>query len=796
MAAGLSGFMIILLYINFETGYDKWDPSLKNTYQVGLHQVKNGAANSEAKTDGFFVKMIREQFPEVHTATMWLWSDGFKVNYFYNHQSYEQNFTAASIDSLFLKTYPLQAIYGDIADVFKDKRGIAISLGKAREMFGNADPINQVILKKGGANFSDEQLVVKAVWDEKKYRSYFNIDFISAIDFNIYGSELWYRNYNVMLQFNEKTDVRSAIVRINQLYLQDQAKRAMLINDPNYRVNSNEAMAILKKKEGITSQRIVIEPVEDLNMKSFFSQNPKQKSIYILTALASFLLIISCVNFTNLAIVQAGSRAKEVGIKKVLGAFRTNLTLQFLIETGMQCLLAFFIALITVELMLPPINSILDTQLILFNGTELSFLIGQGLSLLIVIVLLSGLYPALFLSRFAPAKVLKGNFATSFGSVNLRKSLMVLQFTIAGSLVISFLIMNAQLNYMKNKDLGMEANQVMALGIRNFKNRSLNPAEFSSIRQRLMGIDGVEDISRSTDGLVGESNWKHDFTYNGKTSELITKYNDINYLNLLKAKIVMGRGFSEKLMATDTLTSIVLNEAAFIAMNLKEINVVIDLKDGDRIQHVNVVGVVKNIQNEGFDRAIKPAAYLAGDFKWHWRSVVLLRLRGSNIAETITNIKNVWKEIEPDGEPRYSFANEKFAKLNAVYERMASVMFAFSTITLLVSVMGLFTLAAYSSKLRLKEIAIRKILGASTISILKLLNVDLVRLVVAANIFADVFAYIYMNHWFKDFVYRIDIPFMPFLLVNIATIVLTIITVSIQSVSAVKANPVRALKYE
>ncbi len=798
LAAGLSGFLIILVYINFETGFDKWDPSLKDVYQVGLQQVKNGADKKQPQIDGHFAKMIAERFPEVEYVTRGSWGNApSSFDFAYQQKTYQPMFAYGGVDNVFFKLYPIKAIYGRMEDILNTPNSIAINLTKAKEFFGSANPINKVITQKGGANFKDREMIIKAVWDDKKYASYFDRSLLSAADFKLYGDEEMDVSYSVMLKFRKGVNVEAITTRINQAYLQDQAKRIINNSNANFTPSIAEAKDILRKNAGISNQEVIIEPVTELNMKSYFSAEPKQKSIYILTALASFLIIISCVNFTNLAIVQATGRAKEVGIKKVLGAHRFNLTKQFLAETSLQCVTAFFIGLIITELMLPTVNGLLATKLTLLTNVAAGKLLLQGIAILIAIIVLSGLYPALFLSGFLPSKVLKGNFASGSGTVYLRKTLMVVQFTIAGALVICFITMKAQLNYMKDASLGMEPNQVMELNIQDYGHRQFNPAQFAIIKQRLLNIEGVKEVSRSTEGVIGSSSWKMDFNYQGNTTELAANYSDLGYLKLLKASIISGRDFSEKLLSTDSLESVILNETAVKQIGLKQgVGEVIDVKAEGKSKKYTVIGVIKDIKKEGFDKTIKPTVYLIADFQWHWRKKVLLRLSSTNMAKTITDVKQIWKQFEPKVDPIYSFADYDFAKLNASYERMAKIMFSFSAVTLLISILGLFTLAAYNAKIRVKEIAIRKILGASTLSILKLLNVDMVKLVIAANILGDVFAYIYMKQWFTGFVYRIDMPIFSFLIVNVVTILLTVITVSTQSVKAVKASPVKALKYE
>ncbi|RZL17138.1 MAG: ABC transporter permease [Pedobacter sp.] len=798
LAAGLSGALIILVYINFETGYDKWDPSLKQVYQVGIHTVRNGEDKKTPEIDGHFVKMVRDQIPEVENISMGSWENVVRnFDYVYNNRTIHPEFTFGAIDREFLKIYPIQAVKGRMEDVFTGQNAIAISKTKALAIFGKEDPINKVITRKGGANFKDEDAIVKAVYDDSKYRSYFGTHLFMISDTAMYGDEAMDASYNVMLKLGKNADVNSLTARINDAYLQLMAKRMSNNSDPNFKLSTAKATEILKKEGGITTFQVIIEPVSDLNLSSYFSADPKQNTIFILTALASFLIIISCVNFTNLAVVQAAARAKEVGVKKVLGAYRWDLARQFIAETGLQCLIAFFIALIITELSLPTLNGLLDANILLFSNPAFLKLMFQGFIILLGIIVLSGLYPAMILSGFTIAKVLKGNFSTGSGAVTLRKSLVVLQFTIAGALIICFMVMKAQLSFMRDSTLGMEPNQLMNFGVQIYKNRQLNHEQFDQVKQRLKKIEGVMDVSRSTNSIVGAADWKADVNLNGVTTSMSANYSDLDYFKALKAEFIDGRDFSQQFLGADTTQNVILNETAARSIGLKDpVGTPIDIVLESKSAKFNIIGIVKDIKNQGFDKAVTPTVYLMTNFQWKWRKSVVLRLSSNNISKTIESVKKEWKTFEPDMEPKYSFADDKFAEMNAGYERMAKIMFSFSAITFFVAMLGLFTLAAYNSKVRLKEIAIRKILGASTGSILKLLNADLVKLVLIANIIADVVAYIYMNQWFKAFVYRVEMPWVLFITINILTTLLTILTVSMQSIRSAKASPVAALKYE
>lgn len=798
LALGLAGFMTILTYVNRETGYDKWNEKLYRTYRVGRAEVQNGAESKGPKIKALFAKMLNEQFHEVEKVAV-----GHLENrrYLYGTNDVSkptERSATAMVDSNFLEVYPLEPIKGSVAEFNASPNAIAISLSCAKKYFGNEDPIGKILIRKGGSNFKDENLVVKAVWDDQKQPSVFKFDVITKLDTKIYGDQLLGVFFSTMFTVNKNVDTKQLFERINNQYLIESAKLASKNSSATFNPSIEEAKEILKKEEGITSSKVIIEAVPDINLTSHYSSdNPKQKSIYILATLAGFLIFISCVNYTNMALVLAQSRAKEVGVKKVLGCFRIDLTKQFLLETAVQCIGAFLIALMLVELFMPSINLMINDNLRFFDGYNTFKVLQQSLLLLIGVIIIAGLYPALILSGYAPVKVLKGNLSTSKKIGTFRKVLMVSQFAIAASLAISFLVVYAQLQYMKNKDLGIEPKLLVNLGVANHKHRNLNPNEFESIRQRLLTIKGVEDVSRSVDMPINDSGFEDDIEFRGIKQKVDAKYTDPNYLSVVKGKIIAGRGFSAQKMSTDTLNSVVINQTLFNKLALSpNLDQQIGIYVNDELKKFNIIGVVKDIQIYGFETKINPTIYLTSDFKFHWRQNIIIRINAHNITETIGDIKKTWRQIEPGEEPSISFVDEIVAKMNLSYEISGRLIFLFGSLTLLVSLFGLLSIAAYSAKIRLKEIAVRRVLGASTGSLLKLLNKDLVKLVLAANIIADVLAYIYMSNWFKVFTYRIEMPFILFLSVNIASVLLAIAIVSLQSMRAVKADPVKMLKYE
>ncbi|MDT4848881.1 ADOP: acidobacterial duplicated orphan permease [compost metagenome] len=349
---------------------------------------------------------------------------------------------------------------------------------------------------------------------------------------------------------------------------------------------------------------------------------------------------------------------------------------------------------------------------------------------------------------------------------------------------------------MKQKDLGLNPEQLMTLNIAKYENRSLNPERFETIKTRLMKVNGVQDITRAAEEPVNDSGFSDDISFGSTTLNVESRFVDPNYFEVLKGKVLEGRDFSTPLLATDSVQSVIINETAFHKLGLSAVNKQIKVKKGDQDVSFNVIGKVRDIQAYGFEQEVMPTIYFVTNFQWRWRQNIILRLNSQDIAKTVKDINKLWLEIEPGENPYYTFVDDTFAKMNKSYETSQRIVFSFGMLTLIISVFGLVGFAAYTAKARVREIAVRRILGASIASLLQLLNKDFVKLVIIANILADVLAYIYMKKWFANFAYHIEMPYLLFLGANLCIVTLTVFTVSLQSMRAVKANPVDALKYE
>jgi putative ABC transport system permease protein len=546
--------------------------------------------------------------------------------------------------------------------------------------------------------------------------------------------------------------------------------------------NDNKTIDELK---GIST---FLDPLSNQHLRPKAGNDAPYKILIALSVLGILILVIACINFTNLSIAQAAKRAKEVGIKKVMGAYRSQLTVQFLTEIFIQCFVATILALILAELVLPNFNKLFHVNLLIWHIDNDLF--WQLPSILCLITIIAGIYPALVLSGFKPALVLKGNFSTSKQSSWLRNGLLVFQFSIAVIFIIGLFIINAQLKYMHNQDLGFTANQVVYI-----KNLSLfnKPDKFKPVRDKILKIPGIKSATVAT-FIPGGQNGLNSYTANGLKANIDFVDVDFDYLKTLDIKLKEGRFFSDE-FKTDTVNAAVINESAVAKYGIK--NPIGETIRGCNIDY-KIIGVIKDFKTLGFESPVQPTIYAIKNPCGSYKTQIMLKIAENRMADVLAALKAQWPQINPlDGEDfRYEFLDELYGKLFKKQEQLQSVFFAAALLTIFIAILGLFAFAKYITTGRIKEIAVRKILGASNVQIFKLINSSFFIMVIIANIVSWPLAYILTKKWLETFAYRIDLPLFPFMLSAAITILLTIITVSIQANSAVKANPVDALKYE
>lgn len=763
LAIALAAFILVMMYATYETTFDSENESYDQIYLVGR-------ASKDFKTNFTsppLAKAIKSSFPEVEVAAK------MKKGYFQfaitkgANTVYTQKYLLAEYEAA--KLFNLSPPDG-LQKPNGEERLFYLNQDLTRALFPEKKDTKPELVFLGSKSANQTATVSGSIFASP----HSNIEFDALSVAEELGADegYGYNNYNTYLKVKPGTDIAALTAKIDRLYKAELTKGDA---HPDW--------------ENINKEHIFLDPLKNLHLRPKAGNDANYKVLIALSVLGVLTLVIACINFTNLSIAQATKRAKEVGVKKVMGAYRVQLTTQFLTEILMQCLVATVLGLILAELVLPKFNQLFLVELHIWQAN--TALIWQLPLILVCITLIAGIYPALVLSGFRPASVLKGNFQTGQQTYWLRNGLLVVQFSVAVIFITGLLIINSQLKYMRTEDLGFKTEQVVTI-----KNIAIftKPSVFEPVRQQMLKIDGIKSVTVANAIPDGSKMGVNNYTANGKEENISFLDVDFDYFETLDIKLQEGRFFNKK-YATDSLNGAILNQSAVAKFGLTD-------PVGKTIRRnqmeYQIVGVIKDYKAQGFEKIIEPTIYTINNPNGNPKLDIILKVEEGKMAGAIAELKSKWAEINKlDGEVfRYSFLDELYGELFKKQEQLQSIFFAAAMLTIFIAILGLFAFAKYITNGRIKEIALRKILGASDLQLFKLLNRSFLVVVLTANLIAFPLVYIITKKWLETFAYRIDVPVFPFVLAMLATLLLTLITVTIQARSAVKANPVDALKYE
>jgi len=513
-----------------------------------------------------------------------------------------------------------------------------------------------------------------------------------------------------------------------------------------------------------------------------------KNTVMMFAAVALFILVIACINFMNLATARAGRRAKEIGVRKVLGALRSKLVLQFLSESFLITLIAILLSVASVELLLPWFNSIFALQLFIdFTSPSVLLLL---LGLLVLVALFAGGYPAFMLSSFKPIRVLKGKTGPKAESIVLRKGLVVFQFCVSIFLIVGTLLIGQQLTYLESKDMGFDVEHVLLVQVSTAEIRD----QAETMKARWQAEAGVVSVS----AMSGQPGGFHDATsvsIEGKVQEsrLRTAFTDFDYVETLGLQIVAGRDFSKD-FGTDSEQALLLNEAAVRHLGWTNDEAIGQELSGAffDLEKVLVVGVVADYHFSSLKEEIEPLLIaIRPDSR-----LLAIKVKSEDLQGTISAVEQIWKTSLPGYPFEFTFLDETFAALYQQEQRESKLFLIFSVLSIMIASLGVFALTAYSAEERTREIGIRKTLGASVAGIVRLLSGEFVKLVLLANLIAWPVAWWAMSKWLQNFAYRIEISWWIFALAGGLALVIALLTVSTQAIRAAVANPVESLRYE
>lgn len=768
LAAGMASFIIVLLALNYELSYDQWDPELQKVHKVSM-RVKDDIMEA---TPAPLASFLAEKYPNLEAATYLQGTGEYEVLISAQDKSiYQNGFT--SVDSLFFQVFPYKLSQGDRATALNAPNAMIISEELAKMLFGDNNPMGETVKV-----FNAMEGVITGVMQLPETPSHRNIQLIMRDPYekqNFFWNNFSYETYIKLKEPIAEADLEKDL---NRIYFEE-------------RIQNDEEL----KEASATGNRTILFTDAVSNIQNFSKYgNSNIKTISILFILATLLLLTGAINFSNLTVAKSIGRAKEVGIRKVLGSGRRKLIFQFMSETALQCSISLIIALLIVVVSLPVINTSLNLHLNFWEQSTWKLLGQLGICLL-VIILLSGLYPSFYLSRFNTIRVLKGNFSSGKKSLGFRNVLVVFQFMVTAFFIVTILGVNRQLDYLQNSDKGFTDEQVLRIET----TQATREQGFEQTRNTLLSIPGVSSVAKTTtvpgDKIADSSTYN--FDYKGEQLRMGSVKVSTDYFKTLEVPLITGRYFNESYADQNTRSAIINETAARKLLVEDPIGEIISFGGCDE-GTVKIVGVVKDINVHGFESAIKPAVYTIENKACMYQSggAILVKLKSDQIQASVAAIEQQWKSIEPNFPIRYSFLDANFQQLFSSYFRLQKILTFFGSIAILISVMGLFALTAFMIKHRNKEIGIRKVLGANIRNITALVGRDFLLLVFIASLIAIPLGWWAMDIWLQDFAYQTTIEWWVYVSAAMMVVLIALATVSFQTIKAATANPVDSLRTE
>jgi len=783
-ALSIAACLLIGLYIKDELSYDKnW------AYSDRIYRI-TGEYNIEGKTltgadwPAPMAKALREDFPEVEKSGRFMDAPLFygagsnqlrRVDVEQN--TFEQGFSYADQDMLDI--LQVQMVYGDRKHALSEPNTMVISKSKTDKYFSHQNPVGKVMILN---NDSKNPYKIGGVMQDLPKASHLHYDFLLTMT----GHQLWDGEQTTWMASNYPTYV---LLKPGTDPMQFQSKLKLILTKyyiPALKESNNkEAETVLQ------NAKLLIQPIADVHLYSANIDDRLDKGdirfVWLFGAIAVFILVIACINFINLFTAKSANRAKEVGLRKVVGSHRINLVKQFLTESLLYSVLSFILGLLIAVLLLPYFN-ILSAKHLIISWTAW-WLFPLMIVSSIIIGVIAGLYPSFYLSSFKPINVLKGQVSRGSKNSVLRNGLVVFQFTTSIILIIGTIVIYNQTQYILHKKIGFDKDQVLLVQGANtledkreaFKNELLKSSEIKTVSiSDYLPISGTK---RNGNGFYKEGKTKEDIAVSTQKWQV-----DYDYLKTMGMHIIEGRYFSKD-MASDSAAT-VINKTMAEKLGLKN-------PIGQRIengwQKFTVIGVMEDFNFESIRQDVTPLCLVLGNYN---SSIVAAKISGADTKKAISYISAIWKNFSPNQPFRYTFLDESFANMYADVQRTGSIFTSFAMLAIIIACLGLFALSAYMAEQRSKEIGIRKVLGANISGITTMLSKDFIKLVIISIVIASPIAYWAMTKWLQDFAYRISISWWMIAVAGLAATVIALITVSFQSIKAAIANPIKSLRTE
>ncbi len=766
LALGLACSLIIMLWVNDEKSVDAFHKNKNYLYQVYERNYFDGKIDAGYSTQGLLADELKRVVPEVQYASGFesVAPPGSSSTFETGEKIAKMNGMFASEDFLKMFTYPL--LQGSTATALNEPGSIAISKHMAEYFFGNAEnAMNKTIRFE-----NNEDLKVTAVFDNVPANSSQQFDFLRTWGDFIKQND-WVHNWG-------NTDPQTFI----QLKPgADAAKVQAKIKDFIYNYRQKDKSFIMELALQPYAERYL-----HSNFKHGYLSGGRIEYVNLFSIIAVFILLIACINFMNLATARSAKRAKEVGIRKVVGALRSTLIAQFVGEAVLLTFLSIIIAIIITALALPAFNQLTGKQLSLpFNQPTFWLTI---LGLILITGFVAGSYPALFLSSLKPVRVLKGSLKFSWGASFFRKALVVFQFAMSVFLIIAMIVVYKQLNYIQTKNLGYDRDNLIYIPIEGDLVKN-----YEAFKQEALSNTDIVNVSKMRNSPTAIFHHTGDIYWPGKDPNLTISFADgvvgYDFVKTMNLQLQAGRDFSKD-YGTDS-AAFLLNETAVKKIGLND-------PIGKTItwgrHEGQIIGVMKDFHFNSLHETIEPLI-MRLDENWTW-GTILVRIKAGKTKESIASLQKICKQVNPKFPFTYQFSDLEYAKLyesEAVVSKLSNI---FAFLAIFISCLGLFGLATFTAEQRTKEIGVRKVLGASSTNIVRLLSANFLKPIILAFLIAFPAAWYAMNNWLQNYAYTISIEWWMFALAGLLTICIAFITVSYQSIQAAVANPVKSLRME
>jgi putative ABC transport system permease protein len=774
LAIGIASCILIFFFIRNELSYDRYHADADRIYRVAIDVQSKADNRIFAKTSAPLVTALEKDFPQIEQAVqLWQWNS-LLVKYGEEKGFYEDNFFLTTPDVFEVFTIPL--VKGDPKTALSRPLTVVLAQETARKYFGDQEPLGKIV------TINDKDYEVTGVMAALPSNSHLKLNILTSV--TMLENQEWYQD----VATNWHSTMFYTYIKVKEN-----------INLPLFEkqiATAANAYVSDQLKEWGTAYHFFLQPVKDIHLHSNLSGEAEVPgnaiNVYVLSVVAILILLIASLNYINLTTAQAANRAKEVGVRKVVGASRTPLIFQFISESLLLTVSALVMAIGMVYLLYPFFEELSGQTFEMTQVITPQFVAGLvGVTLLVGII--AAAYPAFFLSSFRPVTVLKGKLSMGAKGATLRQVLVVCQFTISLVLIVGTIMVYRQLNFMKNQSLGFSKEQVVVLPVRGGASIKEN---YEMVKGEFKSHPAISEVATSA-SVPGRNVENYAISLIGETDDrgqsMYYLFVDFDFLFMYNIATVAGRAFNRD-MATDAKQAFMINEQAVKAFGWAKPEDAIGKKlhtgfgrDGE------IVGVYKDFHYRSLQSPIEPLVMAVNTDRL---SNISLKVQTTDLPATMAFIEKRWQALFPSHPFEYFFLDEEFDKQYAADEKIGRTFLVFTSIAIMVACLGLFGLATFTAEQRTKEIGVRKVLGASVPNIVLLLSRDFTKLVIIAFLIATPVSYVLIGKWLENFASRINVGWQTFLMAGLAVLVIALLTVSYQSIKAALANPVKSLRNE